>query len=415
MTVSTNVQLTPSVEVPASFVDKFVGVYKHLHANPELSAQESKTAEYIESTLSGLEIEHFRCGKTGVVGILRNGAGPVVGFRADTDGLPMSEQTGLDYASRATGVLADGTAVPVMHGCGHDTHIASALALAALLSGQKDLWAGTLVFIFQPGEETAYGARAMVDDGLWEKAPRPEVVLGQHVMASRAGSIMIRNGHMANLCDSWKVTVHGKQSHGSQPELGIDPIVAAAAMVMRLQTIVSREVACANQAVVTVGTFHAGLKENIIPGDAVFTLNVRTPDEATRATVLAAIRRIISAEAAASGAPEPTIEELYNFPRCYNDPSETERVVAAFSKDFGAAAIDELPLGAGSEDVGWLSDAIGVPGVFWGFGGFKEELFENGAKPVGHHSPHFAPDAQISIEKGTGFALSAVLAYLGRK
>ncbi|WP_458780541.1 amidohydrolase [Arthrobacter sp. D3-16] len=414
MTNSTTVWLTPAVEVQSSFVDEYVGIYKHLHANPELSAQESKTALYIEGALADLGIENFRCGGTGVVAILRNGEGPVIAFRADTDGLPILEQTGLGYASQVSGTLTDGIVVPVMHGCGHDTHIAAALALAGLLVTRSDLWAGTLVLIFQPGEETAYGARAMIKDGLWDRAPRPEVVLAQHVFPKPAGTLLIRHGHMLNLADSWKITVQGRQAHGSQPDLSIDPIVAASSMVLRLQTIVSRELPPGTPAVITVGTFHAGLKENIIPASAEFSVNVRTPDEETRATVLAAVRRIISAEAAASRASEPSVEELNSFPRCYNDPEETQRVMSAFAKDFGADMIDEEQLGSGSEDVGWLSDAIGVPGVFWAFGGLKAESFHDGVTPVGNHSPLFAPDAESAVIAGTQAALSAVLAYLGR-
>lgn len=414
MTTTTDTRLTAGVAVPEAFVDRYIEVYKHLHTHPELSAQEFRTAEYIEAHLAGLGVESFRCGKTGVVGILRNGDGPVIGFRADTDGLPIAEQTGLDYASEATGTLPDGTTAPVMHGCGHDTHVAAALALAALLKERDELWAGTLVFIFQPGEETAYGAKAMIDDGLWDRAPKPEVVLAQHVMPLSEGKLLIRGGHMASLADSWKITVHGQQAHGSQPEKSIDPIVAAAAMVLRLQTIVSRELAPTTPAVVTVGTFHAGLKENIIPESAEFSINVRTPDEETRAVVLAAIRRIISAEAAASRAPEPVIEELNNFPRCYNDPAAAARVAEAFTADFGAEALIEAPLGMGSEDAGWLSDAIGVPGVFWAFGAFDPDLFEDGASPAGNHSPFFAPDARAAVVGGTRAALSGVLAYLGR-
>lgn len=413
MTTTTGISLTPAVEVTEDFLASYVEVYKHLHAHPELSAQEFTTAEYIEAHLAKLGIESFRCGTTGVVGTLTNGEGPTIAFRADTDGLPIQEQTGVDYASTDTGVLPDGATAPVMHGCGHDTHITSALAMAALLAERKDLWKGTLVLIFQPGEETAYGARAMVNDGLWDKAPLPGVVLAQHVMPVPSGKLVIRRGHMTSLADSWRVTVHGQQAHGSQPEKSIDPIVAAAAMVLRLQTIVSRELAPTTPAVITVGTFHAGLKENIIPESAEFSLNVRTPDEETRAVVLAAIRRIISAEAAASRAPEPTITELNNFPRCYNDPSSTEQVMAAFTADFGADVLIVAPLGMGSEDAGWLSDAIGVPGVFWAFGAFAAEMFDDGAAPAGNHSPFFAPDARSAVVNGTAAALSGVLAYLG--
>lgn len=414
MTATTSVRLTAAIDVPESFVDEYISVYKYLHAHPELSGQEFGTAAYIETRLAALGIDSFRCGVTGVVAVLKNGDGPVIGFRADTDGLPIAEQTGLDYASNATGTQPDGTTVPVMHGCGHDTHVAAALALAAVLMERKELWAGTLVLIFQPGEETAYGAKAMISDGLWDRAPRPEVLLAQHVLPAARGKLLIRDGHMATLADSWKVTVHGRQAHGSQPENSVDPIVAAAAMVLRLQTIVSRELAPSTPAVVTVGTFHAGLKENIIPESAEFSINVRTPDEDTRAKVLSAIRRIISAEAAASHAPEPTITKLNAFPRCYNDPAATRRVVEAFTADFGVDALTEAPLGMASEDAGWLSDAIGVPGVYWAFGAFAPEHFDGGATPAGNHSPFFAPEAHSAIVGGAGAALSGVLAYLGR-
>ncbi|MEE9095936.1 amidohydrolase [Pseudarthrobacter phenanthrenivorans] len=414
MTITTSVRLTAAVDVPESFVNEYIDVYKHLHAHPELSGQEFETAAYIETHLAALGIDSFRCGATGVVAVLTNGDGPVVGFRADTDGLPIAEETGLEYSSEATGTQRDGTTVPVMHGCGHDTHVAAALALAALLVERRELWKGTLVLIFQPGEETAYGARAMISDGLWDRAPKPEVVLAQHVLPAVKGTLLIRSGHMATLADSWKVTVHGRQAHGSQPEKSVDPIVAASAMVLRLQTIVSRELAPSTPAVISVGTFHAGLKENIIPATAEFSINVRTPDEDTRAAVLAAIRRIISAEAAASAAPEPTITEINTFPRCYNDPEATRRVIEGFTTDFGADVVTDAPLGMASEDAGLLSDAIGVPGVYWAFGTFEPELFDGGASPAGNHSPFFAPEARSAVVVGTGAALSGVLAFLGR-
>lgn len=407
------VTLAAGVQVPEAFIADHVERYREFHRTPELSSSEHRTAATIEARLGELGIEHFRCGGTGVVGILRNGAGPVVGFRADTDGLPIAEQTGLDYASTATGTLPDGKQSPVMHGCGHDTHITAGLALAQLLAERTVLWAGTLVLVFQPAEETAAGAKAMVDDGLWDRAPRPDVVLGQHVFPQRAGTYVLRPGRMASLADSWRVTVRGRQAHGSQPERSLDPIVAAAAMVLRLQTIVARELAPTTPAVVTVGTFHAGVKENIIPDTAEFSLNVRTPDEETRTQVLAAIRRIVNAEAAASGIAEPDIEEISRFPRLVNDPEHTARVTEAFTRSFGADSIIEAPLGMGSEDAGWLGDAIGVPVVFWAFGAFPAAAFEDGA-PAGNHSPFFAPDAAAAVRHGTAAALAAVLAYLGR-
>ncbi|MCQ9163187.1 amidohydrolase [Arthrobacter sp. STN4] len=411
---ATTVALATGINVPDSFLTEHIEMYKAFHRTPELSSCEQRTAETIEARLSELGIEHFRCGGTGVVGLLRNGEGPVIGFRADTDGLPIAEETGLDYASRSTGTLPDGSNAPTMHGCGHDTHITAALAAAAYLVDARETWAGTVVFLFQPGEETASGARAMVDDGLWDRAPRPDVVLAQHVMPAAGGTFWLRAGNMASLGDSLRVTVRGRQAHGSQPEKSRDPIVAAAAMVMRLQAVVSREVAPMTPAVVTVGTFHAGLKENIIPETAEFTLNIRTPEQEVRNTVIAAVRRIISAEAAASGIAEPEITEINSFPRLFNDAENTARATRALTAAFGPDAVIDSALGMGSEDAGWLGDAIDVPVVFWAFGAFPREAFANGAAPAGNHSPHFAPDAGLAVTNGTGAALAVLLDHLGK-
>lgn len=384
-------------------------LYKEFHRNPELSMQEHQTQQRIERELDAIGIPHFRCGGTGVVGVVENGDGPTVAFRADTDGLPIAEDTGLDYASTTSGTLPDGTKVPVMHGCGHDTHITSLLTAAKLLVREREQWAGTLVLIFQPGEETAAGARAMVDDGLWEKAPRPEVVLGQHVSPGKAGTITLARGSAMAMADSLKVTVHGRQTHGSQPENGTDPIVAASAMVTRLQSVVSRELSALDSAVVTVATFHAGLKENIIPDRAEFTLNIRSLTPEVRAKVLTAVERIIRAEAAASGAPEPEIEKLYDFPLNYNDPATTDTVVSVLR---GALGEDNVTVGnplMGSEDFGWLGESIGVPTVFWHFGGMPE------ADPEGptNHSPYFAPALEPTLSTGVTAAASTVLRWLG--
>ncbi|MFD1210619.1 amidohydrolase [Arthrobacter sp. GCM10027362] len=389
-------------------------LYRHLHAHPELSMQEHRTAELIEQHLDGLGIENFRCGGTGVVGVLRNGEGPVVGFRADTDGLPIAEDTGLDYASTATGTLPDGTEVPVMHGCGHDTHVSVLLTVARMFAEDREAWAGTLVLIFQPGEETAAGAAAMVADGLWERAPKPEIVYGQHVMTGLAGTVSLSVGSAMAMADSLKVTVHGRQSHGSQPQDAIDPVVLGAHMVVRLQTIVSRELDPRQAAVVTVGTFHGGLKENIIPASAEFTLNIRTFDEGVRARVLASVRRIISAEAAASGAPEPEIEELYTFPACYNEPAEAEALAGVFRTALGEGAVSIVPPVMGSEDFGHLAAAIGVPAVYWTFGGHPAEVLDGGGPVPVNHSPYFAPVMEPTLSTGVNAAVAALAARLGR-
>ena len=404
---------TTTLQLDAEQTAKLHALYRHLHAHSELSMQEFATAKLIEERLDDLGIESFRCGGTGVVGILRNGNGPVVAFRADSDGLPIEEATGLDYASADTGTLPDGTVVPVMHGCGHDTHVASLLGAADVLAGNRDAWSGTLVLIFQPGEETAAGALAMLDDGLWDRAPRPEVVFGQHVMPRPVGTVSISSGPVAAMADSLRVTVHGQQSHGSQPQDSIDPIVMAAHMVTRLQGIVSRELDPRKAAVVTVGTFHAGLKENIIPASAEFTLNIRTFDEDVRAYVLAAVRRIIEAEAAASGAPKPTIEDMYRFPQCFNDPDAVPAVTEALRGSLGAGSVEITPPMMGSEDFGHLGTAIGVPSVFWMFGGTPAEAFDGPAPVPVNHSPFFAPDLEGSLAGGVSAAVAVLLSRLG--
>ena len=354
--------------------------YKYLHANPELSMQEHQTADYLAKRLEDLGLEVFRCGGTGVVGVLRNGEGPVIGLRADTDGLPVLEDTGLDYASTAKGFLDDGTEVPTMHACGHDTHMATALKTAELYAGATDAWAGTIVFVLQPGEETAAGAKAMVDDGLWDKAPKPEIMFGQLVMNGLTGTVEIMGG---------------------------------AAMVLRLQTIVSRQVAPQSAAVVTIGSFHAGLKENVIPDRAVFTINVRTFDPEVREIVLGSIRRIVSAEAQASGAPEPLIEDISNFPPLYNDPTETEKLAGEFRAEFGEERVRQGSPVMGSEDFGALAAAIDVPSVFWFFGGNDEATLAAGHPPA-NHSPFFAPVIEPTLSTGVQAAVRALFSKVGK-
>ena len=407
-------RIPASLQLTAASEAELISTYKHLHAHPELSMQEHRTADFLARRLGDAGLEVFRCGGTGVVGVLRNGPGPVVAFRADTDGLPVLEDTGLDYASEATGVLEDGTEVPVMHACGHDSHMAVALATAELFARGTDAWAGTLVFILQPGEETAAGAKAMVEDGLWDKAPKPEVVYGQHVMGGLAGTVTLMGGAAMTTADSFRVTVMGKGSHGSMPEHSIDPIVLGAAMVMRLQTVVSRQVAPQSAAVLTIGSFNAGLKENVIPDRAVFTINVRTFDPKVRRTVLDSLRRIIAHEALASGAPEPVIEDISNFPPLYNDPEEAGKLAEQFRWEFGAEKVVQGTPVMGSEDFGALASAIGVPSVFWFFGGNSAETLAAGAPPA-NHSPFFAPITDPTLATGVRAAVRALYSKVGQQ
>lgn len=390
-------------------------LYRHLHRHPELSMQEHATADLIAERMTALGAETFRCGGTGVVAVQRNGDGPVVAFRADTDGLPVAEETGLDYASTATGTLRDGadSAVPVMHACGHDTHIASAIGAATLLARDTGSWSGTVVWLFQPGEETAEGAAAMVADGLWDAAPHPEVVYGQHVWPGTAGTLEVATGPAMAMADSWKVTVRGRGGHGSQPHTTIDPVVLAAHMVVRLQTVTAREVPPQQAAVVTVASFHAGLKENIIPAEAVFTVNVRSLDTEVREKVLEAIRRIVTAEAQASGAPEPLVEETYRFPLTDNDEAATGALVTTFREVLGEDAVKAAAPVMGSEDFGTLASAIGVPAVYWFFGGLPPEVVDGDEPVPSNHSPHFAPVLEPTLSTGVTAAWTAVMSRVG--
>ena len=243
------------------------------------------------------------------------------------------EATGLPYASSVTADRPDGKTVPVMHACGHDMHVTWLIGAATLFAQNRDAWRGTLMPVFQPAEETAQGAQAMIDDGLFKRFPKPDVVLGQHVMVGSSGVLSSRAGVVTSAGDSLQIRMFGRGAHGSMPQASIDPVVMAAATVLRLQTIVSREIAATEAAVVTVGSLQAGTKENVIPDEAIIKLNVRTFDEGVRKRVLAAIERIVNAEAEASGAPKkPEITPLDRYALVKNDPEATKRVGDAFRK-----------------------------------------------------------------------------------
>ncbi|HET6874088.1 MAG TPA: amidohydrolase, partial [Acidimicrobiales bacterium] len=311
--------------------------YRDLHTHPELSLQEHRTAERAAAHLrrAGFEVT-AGVGGTGVVGLLRNGDGPTLMLRADMDALPVREATGLPYASAEVGTDTNGDQVPIMHACGHDMHVTWLVGAASLLAGARGSWSGTLMAVFQPAEETAQGAQAMIDDGLFDRFPKPQVILGQHVMPDPAGKIGYRSGTTQAAADSLEVRLFGRGAHGSMPESSVDPVVMAAATVMRLQTIVSRETAASQAIVVTIGSLQAGTKDNVIPDEAVLRINVRSFDEAVRRHTLDAIARIVNAEAEASGAPKPPeITTTEHYPLTVNDAACTGRVAAALRAHFG--------------------------------------------------------------------------------
>ncbi|WP_242342873.1 amidohydrolase [Anaeromyxobacter terrae] len=395
-------------------------VYTDLHAHPELSMQETRTAGIAAERLraAGCDVT-TGIGKTGVVGVLRNGDGPTVMLRADMDALPVKELTGLPYASAVTSVDKDGKTVPVMHACGHDMHVAWLAGAAALFGRTRGAWRGTLLAVFQPAEEIATGAQAMIDDGLFTRFPKPDVVLGQHVMVGSAGVLGWRAGVMTSAGDSLQIRLFGRGAHGSMPQASIDPVVMAAATVLRLQTIVSREVAATEAAVVTVGALQAGTKENVIPDEALIKLNVRTFDEGVRARVLAAIERIAKAEAAASGAPKPPeLTPLDRYVSVRNDPEATRRVVASFQRSFPAERVREVEPTSASEDFGCFGAEWHVPSVFWFVGGTDPEAYRQ-ARDAGrmgdlptNHNPRFAPVLHPTLRTGVEAAVAAATAWL---
>ncbi|UGS37586.1 amidohydrolase [Capillimicrobium parvum] len=394
-------------------------LYRDVHAHPELSMQEHRTAEKAAERLSAAGYAVTTgVGGTGVVGLLSNGDGPTVMLRADMDALPVREATGLPYASTATATDPAGDDVPVMHACGHDMHVTWLAGATALLAGARDAWKGTVLAVFQPAEETAQGARAMIDDGLFDRFPKPQVILGQHVMPAPAGAIGFRPGTTQAAADSLEVRLFGRGAHGSMPESSVDPVVMAAATVLRLQTIVSREVAASQAAVVTIGALQAGTKDNVIPDEALLKLNVRTFDEQVRTHVLDAIKRIVEAEATASGAPKPPeITMTEHYPLTVNDPARTARVAAALRGQFGDDRVHELPAPvSASEDFGSFGTEWGVPSVFWYVGGTDADVYRR-AEQAGrvaqdiptNHNPRFAPVIHPTLETGVQAITAAAL------
>ena len=395
-------------------------LYKDVHSHPELSMQETRTAGLAANCLrdAGYDVT-TGVGKTGIVGLLRNGEGPTVMLRADMDALPVEEATGLPYASKTTVTDREGKSVPVSHMCGHDMHVTWLAGAAKLLADVRTTWRGTLMAVFQPGEETAEGARAMIDDGLFKRFPKPHVVLGQHVMMGPSGTVAGRAGPITSAADSLQITLFGRGAHGSMPQASIDPVIMAAATVMRLQTIVSREVAAAEAAVVTVGALQAGTKENVIPDEAIIKLNVRAFDAGVRTRVLAAIERIVNAEAEASGAPrKPEITMLDHYPLNVNDRDASKIVMGAFRKHFGAARVRETGPAPASEDFGSFGSEWHSPSVFWFVGGTDPDLYAKAKAanrlnelPV-NHSPKFAPVIHPTLQVGVETLVVATRAWL---
>ncbi|MDC8753152.1 amidohydrolase [Erythrobacter sp. sf7] len=410
----------------AADMPALVELYKDLHANPELSFQEVETAKKLAARARALGFEVTEgVGKTGVVAVMTNGDGPVVMLRADMDGLPVIEQTGLPYASKRKGIPASGIETGIMHACGHDTHMTAWIGTAQLLAERRDQWSGTLVMILQPAEEIGEGAKAMLDDGLYTRFPKPDYVLAFHDAAQApAGFIGYSKGFALANVDSVDVVVPGVGGHGAYPHTTKDPIVIAASIVSRLQTLVSRELDPQEPAVVTVGSFQAGAKHNIIPDEARLQITVRSYADKTRQHLLDGIARIARGEALAAGMPEDklpkvTVQDPYT-PATYNTPEFTDRVMAGLKTRFEGRVM-ETPAVMGGEDFSqfYRADRENVESLIFWVGGVRETEWEKAQKGEielpSLHSPFWAPDAPVVIATATEAMTAATLDLMPKK
>ena len=407
-----------------SFRDKLLPeleeIYKDIHRNPELSMQEIRTAKIAADYLTKYQYEvSAGVGVTGVVGIMRNGEGPTVMLRADMDALPVTEATGLPYSSTKVARDEEGIEVGVSHVCGHDMHVTWLMGAARLFSEHRDQWKGTLMAVFQPGEEVGRGAQAMIDDGIMDRFPKPDIILGQHVMVGETGAVMYRSGAILSAGNSLKVKLFGRGAHGSQPQTSIDPVIMAASTTMRLQTIVSREIAPIENAVLTIGVLQAGTKENIIPDDATLKLNIRTFDNNVRDHILSAVKRICCAECTASNAPrDPEFTTLDSYPVTENDAVATNKVAKSFDAQFGDKSYETQPASA-SEDFSVFGRNWKVPYVFWFVGGTDSKIYMEAKKNnqlntiPSNHSPKFAPVINPTLKTGLQAMMTAAAAWFG--
>ena len=401
-------------------------VYKHLHANPELSMMEFETAKYLAAQLKdmGFDVtEEF--GKTGVVAVMKNGPGKTVMVRADMDALPVKEMTGLPFASQAVVIDQHGKNWPAMHACGHDMHMTVAMGTAAEMVANKDLWSGTLIVILQPGEEVSQGAIAMLEDGLFTKFPRPDYNLALHAnSALAAGQVGVVPGYALANVDSVDITVHGIGGHGAYPNTTKDPIVLAAQIVTSLQTIVSREIAPQEPAVVTVGSIHGGTKHNIIGEEVKLQLTLRSYTQEVRKQTIAAIRRMTKGLAMAAGVPDdkmPIVEIKNEYtPAAYNNPELAARAQGIMASVIGDENVKELKPVMGGEDFGRYGQVEPkIPSLIYWLGAANAKELKRATKAgksmPSLHSPTFKPDAEVAIPVGVKTMTSTAIALFNEK
>ena len=381
-------------------------LYVDLHEHPELSGHEARTASVMAQKLrtAGYEVtEHI--GGTGIVAVLKNGDGPTVLLRTELDALPVEEQTGLPYASKVRVRNDAGQEVGVMHACGHDIHMSALYGTAVVMAQSRNTWHGTLVLIGQPAEETITGAKMMLADGLFTRFPKPNYAIAFHdTNDTEAGKVGILGGYVLSNADSIRVTIFGKGAHGSQPQSGIDPVLIAARTTVTLQSIVSREIAPGEAAVVTVGYIRAGTKNNIIPDTAELGLTVRSYKPEVRDRLLSSIRRIVKAEAEAAGVEKlPSVENYESTAAVYNDPKVVARILPTLQEALGKNNVEDGRRVMASDDFSNYATG-GVPEVMVQLGAANREKYaaakESGRPLPSNHSPMFAPDAQPTIRTG---------------
>jgi len=404
-------------EIAADYEANLAPLFDYFHRNPELSHREFKTSERLAGEIRALGYEVTeKVGGTGVVAVMRNGAGPTVMVRADMDGLPVKEDSGLPYASTVTQEDIDGVVKPVMHACGHDTHITSLVGTARVMAAHKDRWKGTLVLIGQPAEERISGARAMLDDGLYTRFPKPDYALAFHVAANRPSGAIEVPLLAGSSSDSVDITVHGVGAHGASPNKGVDPVLVAAQIVVSLQSIVSRSIDPLQPGVITVGSIHGGTKHNIIGDRVDLQLTVRSNDPAVRTQLLDGIDRVARGVAESLGVPETLLPEVRRSttettPPTLNDPASVAIVKSTFIRHFGKErVIDPPPEGMGAEDFAYfVTPESGVKGVYFNVGGTPEK---DVASAPSHHSPFFRIEPEPAIKTGTEAMVVAAMRLL---
>lgn len=405
-------------------LESWISLYQSLHTSPEVSSEEKQTSERLATILEGLDYEVTRgVGGYGIVGMMENGPGPVILVRTDMDALPVTEQTGLPYASQTKTTASTGTETGIMHACGHDIHMTNWVGTATLMASRKDQWSGTLLFIGQPAEETGAGAKAMLDAQLFERFPRPEMAFGIHVLPDlAAGRIGYRaKGAMASV-DMLRIVVHGRGGHGASPHQAIDPIVLAASMIMDFQTIVSRNVSPFDPAVVTVGAIHGGTKGNIIPEKVEMLLTLRTYDVEVRELLIKRLKEIGDNKAAGMGLTEEEYPEIHfaetSTPVTYNDPELTAKVNEAIAGELGPEVLAEVGPFTFGEDFSRYSQPEDIRGVMFYLGTVSEERLRGYAAdnrmPPGLHSAYYYPDAELSIKTGVTAMTSVLMEVMGK-